>query len=229
MTLAYKKQAALKLSFERELRVAQLEIQEQTSLHIARELHDNINGYLILAKLNLNTSIPFLCDKTRPKAEDTLQLLDYSLEGIRTLSRSLNPEHMAFDNLVNMLEEYIGWIKKSRRYQVHFTVAGEQCDIEKQKEILLFRILQETISNILKHSHTNTINLSLLYSFDSLKCTISDNGIGFNIKEKPDEGEAINSSSDLQNILRRAKLINAICDIKSSQESGTSISITVPF
>lgn len=220
-----KKQIALKLDFEKELRTAMLEIQEQTSLHISRELHDNVNGYLSLAKLNLNTSMPFLDDKTKPKAEDTLYLLDHSLEAIRSISRSLSPDHMAFDSIVSMLDDYLGWIKKSGNYEVNFTITGERYNIKKDTEIMLFRILQEIISNILKHAKASKITISLTYEADTLKCIVSDNGVGFDVKEKLNGG-SVTRSLGLQNLIRRAKMINAVCDINSDKQTGTTICIT---
>ena len=218
----------LKTSFDKEVLTAQLEIQEQTLFTISREIHDNINGYLILAKLNLNTTIPLLGDDTKCKVEDTVHLLDHSLEEIKSISRMLNPEYVAFQGLPGMLKEYTEWIKKNQHYQVGFTVEGDQYDIGENVELMLFRMLQETINNILKHAQATTISLSLIYTDSDLKCTISDDGIGFDVQEKLHQKHRFRGSG-LRNILRRAKMINAVCDITSGHKKGTTICITTAF
>jgi signal transduction histidine kinase len=218
----------LKTSFDKEVLTAQLEIQEQTLFTISREIHDNINGYLILAKLNLNTTIPLLSSSTKCKVEDTVRLLDHSLEEIRSFSRMLNPEYVAFQGLSGMLKEYTDWIKKNQHYQVSFSVEGEQYDMEDNIELMLFRILQETINNILKHAQATTISLLLTYTDSYLKCTISDNGIGFDVEEKLHQKYKFRCSG-LRNILRRAKMINAVCDITSTHKNGTTICITTAY
>ena len=223
-----KRQATLRENFDKELLTAQLEIQEETSLTISRELHDHINGYLIMAKLNLNTAIPLLQNDAKEKAEDTVHLLDYSLDSISRLSRILNKDYIDLQGLPGMLKEHTEWLKKSRHYQVSFTIKGEPCEIAGDIQLMLFRILQETISNIIKHAQAKAISLSLTYTGSYLTCTISDNGIGFNVQEKLGEKHT-SGSSGLQNIQRRAKMINALCDITSSHQNGTTICITTPL
>lgn len=218
----------LKTSFDKEVLTAQLEIQEQTLFTISREIHDNINGYLILAKLNLNTTIPLLSNSAKSKAEDTVHLLDRSLEEIRNFSRMLNPEYIALQGLPGMLKEYTEWIKRNQQYQVSFSVEGDPYMMENNIELMLFRILQETINNILKHAQATTIRLSLIYTDSDLTCTISDDGIGFDVQEKLHQKYELRCSG-LQNILRRSKMINAVCDITSSHKNGTTICITTAF
>lgn len=218
----------LKSSFDKEVLTAQLEMQEQTLFTISREIHDNINGYLIVAKLNLNTTLPLLGNDTKSKMEDTVRLLEHSLEEVRNISRMLNPEYIAFQGLPAMLTEYIEWIKKNQHYQVSFEMEGERYDMGEHVELMLFRMLQETINNILKHAHATTIRLSLIYTDSHLKCTVSDNGIGFNVQEKLQQKHR-SRCSGLQNIMRRAKMINAVCDITSSNQNGTTICITTTF
>lgn len=221
------KQNILKSIFDKELLTAQLEIQEQTFQQISKELHDNVGHFLTIAKLNLDTLPTSSCKSTIHNIQQASFWINHSLEDIRTLSKSMDKDYIVHHGLLKMLEKHIEKLKKNRHFAIKLEVLGEEKYLDEKADIMLFRIIQEAINNIIKHSKANNIIISLNYTKDYLKCSIGDDGIGFNVQEKLNL-RIRNESSGLQNIIRRAKMINASHEINSTNK-GTTLCITIPF
>lgn len=222
----FKKQSILKIAFDKELLTTQLEIQEQTLQHISQELHDNIAQFLTLAQLHL-TTLEIQTPKTKFKTEEAIRLIEHCMEEIRNISRSLNIDYITRNGLLSMIEEHINQLKKTSCFKIKLNISGESRYLEDKKEIMLFRIVQEALNNVSKHSKASNISISFIYSPDHLKCIIEDDGIGFNVAEKLSIDHS-NRSSGLQNIIRRAKMINASYEINSTNNKGTRLCITIP-
>ncbi|HSB92419.1 MAG TPA: ATP-binding protein, partial [Flavitalea sp.] len=113
-------------------------------------------------------------------------------------------------------------IRRSGGLQVHFNASTESVKLSKEKSIIVFRMIQESLNNVMKHAGATEIWLKLDES-DELTITIVDNGKGFDtrILEKPSEGLGLN------NIFTRAKMIGGQVNIESSPASGTTILIKI--
>jgi signal transduction histidine kinase len=127
-----------------------------------------------------------------------------------------------------MLIKHVDSLKRSTLYHITFDIIGEVEELDCKTDIMLFRIIQESINNIIKHSRGNCIDISLTYTETHLECVVKDDGIGFDVAEKLNTGVK-NGSSGLQNIIRRAKMINANYQINSIDNKGTTVCITIPF
>ena len=224
----YLKQLKLITSgFQKELCKAQLEVHEETCQQISLELHDNVGHLLSLAKLHLasvNTPLP---NHATEKVEAAILLISHSLDEIRNISKNMNTENIKSTGLVNTVQQQIEQLNKLGQFKVCFTVIGQSRYLEDIKEIALYRILQESVSNILKHSKASLVHIVLHYDDDKLLLSIQDNGIGFTMKNPiTDENKW---SSGLRNIIKRSSSINAIPEILSVPNKGTSINITTPY
>ena len=216
----------LKLSYEQELLKTRLEIQEQTFRNISQEIHDNIGQVLSLAKLNIYTmdiAQPALLEQ---KIEDSKNLISKAIHDLRHLSRGLSTDYIADLGLPKAIEHELEMIKKSGDYETVFQAEGHPYKLDKHKELIIYRILQETLNNIIKHSTARKIIIYLRYRLEEFKLTITDNGIGFDLTPLND-----NTSSGLgiRNMHNRAQLIGAGFLISSTLEQGTSVTITVPI
>jgi signal transduction histidine kinase len=118
-------------------------------------------------------------------------------------------------------------LSKTGLYITTLTITGSEYRLEPEKEIILFRICQEALNNIVKHSEAKNINIGLYYSANTFNLAISDDGKGFSTKEKLTTALDSNSMG-LRNLLNRSKLINAQLSLKSSPGKGTSISVELP-
>jgi two-component system, NarL family, sensor kinase len=215
-----------KANYERELFKAQLEIQEQTFQEIAREIHDDVGQTLSLGKLGLGTLDLEKTDEAREGILEISEILDTALEDLRHLSRSMNSEVIKKGGLLKSIENQVGYIKRGGKYNIQFNVNGEHIFMVFNKEIILFRIVQEAVNNIIRHAKASHIFISLCYSKDVLIMQIRDNGKGFNLNET-DSGS--NNLNGVYNMQHRAKLIDADFELDSQIGVGTTITVKTPY
>ncbi|MDQ1854941.1 sensor histidine kinase [Chryseobacterium sp. WLY505] len=177
-------------------------LQEQDRERLAEELHDNIISQLNLIRLNLN-------DK---KPEDLNRDLKKSMQLIRELSHNLTPPDLEEVELVDLIADYLDQINKN--IEVIFRHMTIRTPISNPVKLNLFRIIQELITNILKHAEASRVDVSLRISPNYLILTIEDNGRGFTVENQ-------SAGIGLRNIRSRAQKIKAIYKLKTQPEKGT--------
>lgn len=217
----------LEARYEKELLKTQLEIQEETFEHISLELHDNVGHFISLAKLYLTTLNNVFTKEASEKIEASVLLLGLSLEEIRNISRSLNTENIKSNGLIKTMEQQIKQIERAGIFTIEFDVFGKTCFMDDQKELVLFRIVQEAFNNILKHSKASKIKIRMQYYEHEMDLIINDNGIGFNVNNMLQRCKS--NTSGLKNIIKRSCLINATHEIISISDIGTTIKIVTPY
>ena len=218
----------MKLDHEKNLLITQLEIQEQTFQNISREIHDNIGLSLTLAKLNLNTlnlDDPY---NSKEKINSSISLISESITNLSDISKSLNSEIISTHGLLKALEMEIGILNKAGVYHIEYEITGIPVFLECQKELILFRIIQEAFNNIIKHARAKNISLFLDYSNTQMNLCIVDNGIGFS-NEQIERNRSTKIMAGLNNMRQRAKMINGDCSIESIIDKGTVIKVQVPL
>jgi len=213
--------------FSQTLLQTQLEIQEQTLKNISQEIHDNIGQALSLAKLNLNT-IPATNDEVlQQKILNSKELVSKAIVDLRDLSRSLDTDYVQEMGLQRAIEYELEMIKKTGTVETSMIVEGYLFRLEKQKELILFRIVQESFNNILKHAGGKNINVNINYSATGFTLIIKDDGKGVRLQPLS-EGENNNFGLGIRNMHSRAKLIGADFNISSKIGEGTEIKIVLP-
>ena len=229
-----KKQAQLKrdiqiltLNYEKSILTTQLEIQEQTFKNISQEIHDNISLSLTLAKLQLNILDFSKINELRTITENTIDLISKALNDLNDISKSLDSELIKSYGLIYALEAEKNLLNKSGAFQAEVNIIGEPRFFDATKELILFRIVQESCNNIIKHSKAKKINILLEYFDDEIILSIIDDGIGFDEKKVSNAKEK-KVGSGLNNIRSRAKMIYAQAEILSSLNTGTVVKIILP-
>lgn len=208
---------SLTFTFEQELLQTQLEIQEQTLKTISEEIHDNVGQVLSLAKLNLNT---FEVSPEK-KLQDTKQLISKAINDLRNLSRSMHGDRIAELGLLQSLADELQILENSGEFKTGMKITGSQYKLAPQKEMVLFRIVQEALNNAIKHAKAKNINLLLDYKPGLFTLTVSDDGNGF-------DSTQVKNGIGLKSMHNRALLIGGNCNLQSSTDSGTSITIELP-
>jgi two-component system NarL family sensor kinase len=219
----------IKVQYEREALRSQLEVQEQTLEQISRDLHDNIGHYVTLAKLYLNTIGEDVGEKGAQKVQHAVDLLTKSLDDMRDLSRSLSLDLIHTEGLPIAIAKQIEKLENASHYRISFQIYGNYQYLEEQKEIILFRILQEAISNIVRHAKANSITITLECSPLSVVLVIQDDGLGFKVDDQSEKDKARKHIGGLNNMRARAQLINAIFVVESELAQGTRVRISIPF
>jgi signal transduction histidine kinase len=217
----------LKMKFDNELLLAQLEIQEQTLKTISEEIHDNIGQALSLAKLKLNTLKYDQQDLLVEKINDSRELVSKAIRDLRDLSRSLNTDSIASMGLVRAIEQELDILRKSG-FQTTLYTEGEIRKMEPQKELILFRIVQESLNNIIKHAGARTIRITALYTGNELDLQVEDDGKGAEANSLDMDGNSYRSLG-LRNMYNRAGLIGGTFSIHSVPGNGTIVKLTIPI
>jgi two-component system, NarL family, sensor kinase len=216
----------VKANHDLELYRAQSEIQEQTSLEIARELHDNVGQNLSLAKLSLNTLDLDKKDEATESIAEISDIIEIALHNLRLLTRFMNTEIIKKGGLVKSINMQVEFIQRRGNLDARLNVTGEPVTLADTKEVFLFRIVQEAINNIIRHSKASEIFISLDYTSNSLVLQVRDNGQGFPIDENFSGPDLING---IYNMQRRAKIIEAEIEIDSQIGKGTIIKVVTPY
>lgn len=210
------KMKQLALDFEKELRKSELEASESVMKHIARELHDNIAMIFTTANFGLNDFIV-----GHPEVKDTIdpvrKTLANGIEQLRLYSRSMNQDFIFKKTLSEMIAIEVERLGEIGKIQVHNIDYQSPLQISKEQELIVFRIFQELIQNILKHAHAKNIFINLS-SADGFQLTVSDDGIGFDAKN-------IKNKNGITNITERAKLANLNCEYFTAPSKGCKVTI----
>ena len=147
----------IKADYEKAILNTQLEIQEQTFQNISREIHDNIGISLTLAKLNLNTLNLNDQFQSKEQVNSSIALVTKAISDLNDISQSLNAEYIASYGLINALEQETRKLKNLGLHDITFEVSGNTIFMDAQKELIIFRIVQEALNNILKHAEARKI------------------------------------------------------------------------
>jgi len=213
---------ALKTSHENAMLQSQLEIQEQTLQNISREIHDNIGQKLTLAKLHLNTLTYDDKEKTAAQVNDSINIIGEAINDLSDLSHSMSSEIILNNGLIKALEYEENQLKRSGLYEIQFATTGNPVYLESSTELVLFRIVQEVLNNIIKHASASSIQMHVHYNEADLSIEIHDNGKGFNLVENM-------KGTGLQNIRKRTALLNGNLQISSDENNGTEIKLKIPL
>ncbi len=214
-------------SLNDELLKSQLEIQEQTLKNISQEIHDNVGQVLTLAKLNLATTN--VADQAaNEKIKTSQHLIGKAIQDLRDLSKSLNTEYVEEMGLLRSIEYELELLQKTETIETAFSIEGKVVKFEKQKELILFRIIQETIHNIIKHAAAKKISAAISFANEEMKIVIKDDGKGFDLTPLNDVSNQ-SFGLGLRNMTNRATLIGAKFSIASILEQGTEVYISLPF
>ena len=206
-----------------ELAESQLETQEQTLKNIGWELHDNVGQLLSVANMQLNVISTEVPEGTKKRFEETRDVINTSLKEVRALSKSLNSDVIRNIGLEKTIKNEIERFNKLKFVDAKFQVFGNKdYEINAKDEIIIFRILQEFMSNSIKHSKAKNLDVTITYLLEKLDIKIMDNGVGFNL-------EKVKKGSGLINMESRAKLINTDLSIKSSENQGVSLTLSYPI
>ncbi|OEK08307.1 histidine kinase [Flavivirga aquatica] len=210
-------------AFEAEIAQAQTETQEQTLKNIGWELHDNVGQLLSFASMQLSILKMQVADDVKDKFKDTSDALKDSLSEVRSLSRTLNNEVVLNIGFEKSITNELNRLKKMKFTSAELKIIGEKVDFkDKKHEIIIFRILQEFLSNSVKYSEAKNLNIILDYQPENLVITAKDDGKGFNVNE-------IEKGSGLINMKSRATLVNATLNLASKPNEGVELTLCYPL
>jgi len=213
-----KEKKRLEEDFYQQLLHSQIEVQEQTFQHIGKELHDNVGQLLSTSRMLIG-----LTERSLGMIPDSLQTanatLGKAISELRSLSKSLDKEWLAQFNLIDNLEAEVARLNASGALEASLKILHHPT-ITSNKQIILFRIIQEAIQNAIKHSHCKKVDIHLIKKDNAVDITIADDGIGF----QPDQ---ITKGLGLENMKNRTKLLGGFIHFNATT-LGTEVHIHLP-
>lgn len=210
--------------YESQLLKSRLEVQEHALKNFSEEIHDNIGQVLSTAKNYMHKSRQHVADPAIAKDIDqSTELLKQAITDLRNISHTLNGTYITTVGLNSILEKELGYTQSSKGIDCKLEITGQTYPLGVEKELLVFRIIQESIANAVKHGKPRKIEVRLDYQPQSLHINITDDGEGFD----PPEAVAAHRGIGLGNIQLRASLLNGDLDIISAKGKGTTISLHI--
>lgn len=208
-------------AFSRQL----IESQEAERKRIAQELHDGLGQNLLVIKNR--ALLGLTAQENREKADEQFNEIQESvtdaLSEVRTIAYNLRPLHIERLGLTSTIEEMVEDVEKASGIQIN-------CDIEiiddlfsKENEINFYRIIQECLNNIVKHSRATKASVSVFQENSKLLLNIRDNGSGFDVVKTEEK-----NGLGLNGIAERAKILRGLYSINSEIGKGTTVSIEIP-
>lgn len=215
-------------SVQQKLMSAIVSGQEKERKRIAKELHDGLGQYLSAANYNIDT-LGFQMKGDTKKEKTVLiirRIIENSIEELRSISRNLHPRVLENQGLPKAIEGLCESIGSSKELKIQTHIDDLDTRLTDSLEIGLFRIAQELLNNMLKHSKAKNVNLQLVRHSDSLLLLVEDDGIGFESSELVKPGF---EGSGIRNITTQSKALNGTCHFDSSPGNGTSVTIEIPL
>jgi PAS domain S-box-containing protein len=206
---------------------AQLETaREEERKHIAREVHDELGQVLTALRMDvslLRLRFGALDPQLAGKVQDMKHLVDRGIQGVRNVATNLRPAALDM-GLIAALE----WLcnESSSRTDIPciLRMNQDEFDLDEARAVVVFRIVQESITNIARYAQATQINIDLAQNGDELRVTVQDDGQGF------DPAQAAGKKSfGLLGMRERALALGGRLDIQSAPQQGTTIALTIPL
>lgn len=218
-----KEKQSLKDLFEKQLLESKLEIQEQTFSFISQEIHDNVGQVLSLAKVQLNI-MDQQQEIDRSILKDAKASISKAMTELRDIAKSLGAERMQSFDLLEAVTSEVKRLNGTGTIKATMNVKDYDRTVVEQHKLILFRLVQESMQNILKHAEASEIHISINLSPKESFIVISDNGIGFDVEKELKK----NTGLGLKNMINRTNSIGGKMNIQSASNHGTAVTIILP-
>lgn len=216
------------LQLQKERLVAILQGQEQERKRIAEDLHDEVGAQLSVLKLNLNLLQPHL--KTgngeQEQLKETKEFTDTIIQQLRFISQSLHPQALENLGLAHALDSFCSLMNKNGQVKISFKLLGNHYEVDREKALHVYRVVQELMNNILKHAEASQVQITYQASPTLLSIDISDDGNG-RLLSSLEASRKKNSSLGLKNIESRLNIIGGNINFVPGTPNGTVAEIRV--
>ena len=204
-----------------------INFQEEERRRVARDLHDELGQVLTAIKLTLGMILkdhPELDDEIREELEETVSIMDSAMRFTRTISTRLRPEMLDSLGLIPSIEHEVAFAEKRSGMRIRCTGPGLRTRLDPQKEITLYRVVQEALNNIFKHAEASEAEVSIGEEDGAVLLQVRDNGRGV-------EDTDIETSRGLGVLGMRERIasVGGTLTIRSRPGGGTVLEAVVPI
>jgi two-component system NarL family sensor kinase len=223
-----KKLLKVESEFQKSTLLTQLEIQEQTFRQISREIHDHIGQRLTLARLYINKLSGSIPQKEFEAISESSILIEEAIGDLKNLSRSLTANVIRDEGLLHAMQLETKRVSKITGLKIDIETNDELPFLSVENELIIFRIIQESLQNIIRHAEASTVHILYIYSSGELLLNIRDDGKGFDPLIQQAQIK-LKKSSGLENLKKRADLLHGDFNIHSGSGKGTLLKFRFPY
>jgi len=199
--------------------------QEDERTRLALELHDDTIQAVIALKQRVQLAQRTIKDQRGTQSlKDLESLAEQTIENLRRLTRALRPIYLEDLGLVTALDMLAREVSQNQNIKVNFQKAGQERRLSREVELSLYRIAQEALNNVVKHSQATEAHLGILFEEKEIWLDVTDSGVGFDLPKSPTDF-ASNGHFGLLGIHERVDLIGARLGLESAQDKGTRLSV----
>ena len=207
-------------------------IREEERVLLAREIHDELGQILIAIKIDMGMLKQNVlkgvdnkhASEVLVKFEALSTLVDNTIKTARKIMTDLRPEVLDLLGFIDTVKQHLKSFQERYKISCIFENNKEKVELNSQQSVALFRIIQEALNNVAKHSKATEVVIKVLQNEDKLLLEIVDNGIGFNENRKKNH-----DSYGLIGMKERVFLLDGELIISSEENKGTCIKITMPY
>ncbi len=215
----------LEFAYNSALLKTKIEMQEQALQFVSQEIHDNIGQVLSFSCLQLSNLKNQMQDQNaKSMLGENLDIIRQAVKELRLLSHSLNTSLIEKRDLEDAIEAELNRIRAFSPIKCDLEVDGNAMDLNPETRLLIFRIIQEALQNVIKHAEATAVNIHINYQPHGLQLSIRDNGKGMDTRRS---GQSYSLGMD--NMHQRATLLQGRLDVLSDGKSGTEILLKVPL
>lgn len=203
-----------------------LAAEENERKRISGELHDGLGQMFSAVKMNLSAlhdDVKFKDNASAEAFQKTLELVDESCKEVRAISHQMAPNVLLKSGLAIAVRDFINKID-NRKLKINLEAVGLNDRLDQNLEMVLYRVIQEIVNNVIKHSGANTLDIQLIKEDAAINVMIEDNGVGFDVSSIA-EFDGIG----LKNIRSRVEYLKGQVDFSSTLGSGTLVAIYIPL
>lgn len=209
-----------RLQRQKEIAETVIRAQEKEKTRIGHELHDNVNQILLTAKLFIDKIE--VCKEEQQEFKDKgFDYISLAIEEIRKLSKELVAPQLKEESLIGNIETLVKDMRLAGGMNIHFRHNGNIEQLSSGKKITLFRIVQEQLKNILKHSQASLTQISIFNSEGVLELSIEDNGNGFDPRQTY-------QGIGFSNIRERSEFYNGVVEVVAAPGKGCRLTVSLP-
>jgi signal transduction histidine kinase len=210
------------MKLQREKIFAEITIRENERKRIANDLHDSLGPLLSAVKLNIS-SVDIEHPSDKEILDKTAGYLDEIIGSMRRISHDLLPNTLERKGLLEAIREFIGQVNGKQILNIQLYVVKE-IRVPREKEIHIFRMIQEIVHNTIKHAQAGNLQIGLSEESGHLLCLTKDDGKGFD-KEKV---LAASQGLGLRSLESRCEILNGVLSLDSMPGGGTNYFIKIP-
>jgi signal transduction histidine kinase len=203
-------------------------VQEEERRSLARELHDEVGQALTAIKMDVSVALRGADSQSRERSslEDARAIAENTLQSVRDLSQLLHPSVLDDFGLPETLTAYLRSFSKRTGIQADFVQHAMTARLAPDTEVCIYRIVQEALTNVARHSGARRVRVTLERTDDALTLLVEDDGRGI---EASGGGETTSGGLGLVGMRERAQAVGGSFAIRSQPGQGTKIQVLIPI